>query len=148
LGRGLLVGQTVLFEGDRVITTKGDSAHKLRAKTFATVRSVNRLRKTLHLRLDDGRRVTVSAKEFPHLTLGYCTTLRPVPKGEGPEFTYVLLSDALGNQNLRGFAPEKTKVYAVDDRSEVKEVACRVDRGSKPSKRRNQSPECNLGQHR
>ncbi len=64
-----------VHSGDRVVFTRSRFLLKVKTGHSGTVVSVNPLFQTVSVRLDRGGLVTVPVKRFPHLTLGYASSV-------------------------------------------------------------------------
>ena len=87
------------YEGDRVLFTKNAAPHGIRNGAIGTLENVESESKTLHVRLDTGRLVSVSLNDYDHVKLGYAVTTHKA-QGMTAENTFVLTDEAMQDREL------------------------------------------------
>ena len=70
-----------VYAGDRVLFTRNSDRYAVRNGNRGTVLAVEPLGRSLAVRLDDGRRLTVTLADYPHLLLGYAVTIAQSRQG-------------------------------------------------------------------
>lgn len=85
--------------GDRVLFTKNAAPHGIRNGAIGTLENVETDSKTLHVRLDTGRLVSVSLNDYDHVKLGYAVTTHKA-QGMTAENTFVLTDEAMQDREL------------------------------------------------
>jgi conjugative relaxase-like TrwC/TraI family protein len=80
LGAGLGHGRGALCTGDRVLFTRTSGVLGVKNGTLGAVEAVNPVYREVAVRLDSGASVTVALDHYPHVQLGYATT---VHRGQG-----------------------------------------------------------------
>ena len=85
--RGITYSNRV-FVGDRLLCTRNDRRLGVNNGTLMTVIGLNTWRKTISVKLDDGRRTIIPVQKYPHIRLGYAMT---VYKAQGSTVPTVLV---------------------------------------------------------
>ncbi len=85
--------------GDRVLFTKNAAPHGIRNGAIGTLEKLEADSKTLHVRLDTGRLVSVSLNDYDHVKLGYAVTTHKA-QGMTAENTFVLTDEAMQDREL------------------------------------------------
>lgn len=85
--------------GDRLVFTKNSGPRGLRNGQLGTVQSINPLTRTLGVRLDSGRQVSVPLGEYSDLKLGYAVTTHK-SQGMTTQNAYILTDESMQDKEL------------------------------------------------
>lgn len=85
--------------GDRLVFTKNSGPRGLRNGQLGTVQSINPITRTLGVRLDSGRQVSVPLGEYSDLKLGYAVTTHK-SQGMTTQNAYILTDESMQDKEL------------------------------------------------
>jgi conjugative relaxase-like TrwC/TraI family protein len=95
----LKAGSEKFYEGDRIVFTQNSGPRGVRNGQFGTVTEVELLRRTLHVKLDSGRKVQVPLAEYDHVKLGYAVTTHK-SQGMTTQNAFVLTDESMQDKEL------------------------------------------------
>lgn len=95
----LKVGEEKFHAGDRIRFTKPSAPRGLRNGYFGTVTTIELNGQKVHVRLDNGRTVTVPLQEYNHVKLGYAMTTHAT-QGVTTQNAFVLTDESMQDREL------------------------------------------------
>jgi len=88
-----------IFVGDRVLFNRNSRLYGVRNGQLGTAEKIDPARKIITARLDNGRQVSVSLKDYDHIKLGYAVTTHK-SQGLTTENAFVLVGGSMQDREL------------------------------------------------